>query len=207
MEFPDRNLQSPSPPSAEPGTVFLETERLILRRHQQSDAPDMAEIANYVEIFNGLRDRYPMPYTREEADKFIKRRCDPALQTVYPVHVAILVKPTSPGEKPRLVGSAGFMQNDDVEYRTWNLGYWLTPSAWGLGYATEALSALVKWVFATWPKLNRLESDVYGNNAASMKVLTKAGFTREGVKRGAAEKNGVLVDEVIFGFVRSDLEQ
>jgi RimJ/RimL family protein N-acetyltransferase len=110
-------------------------------------------------------------------------------------------------QPPLLIGGAGLEQKGDVYYRTWELGYWFTPSAWGKGYATELVKALVPWAFATWPRLNRIEAMAYDRNEASKAVLKKAGFTLEGVRRGAVEKNGELLDESIMGIVRSDIEE
>ncbi|KAK1253533.1 hypothetical protein MKX07_001610 [Trichoderma sp. CBMAI-0711] len=110
-------------------------------------------------------------------------------------------------QPPLLIGGAGLEQKGDVYYRTWELGYWFTPSVWGKGYATELVKALVPWAFATWPRLNRIEAMAYHRNEASKAVLKKAGFTLEGVRRGAVEKNGELLDECVMGIVRSDIER
>lgn len=59
------------------------------------------------------------------------------------------------------------------------LGYVLTPALWGSGVATELARALLRW-HGEHPD-PRLEPDVYGlafaENAASRRVLEKAGFT------------------------------
>ncbi|KAK5994336.1 putative N-acetyltransferase YoaA-like protein [Cladobotryum mycophilum] len=204
--LPDRNLKSPSPPSAEPGTVLLDTERLILRRFMAFDAPSLAVAANHTSIFNNLRDRMPSPYTLADAEAYVNGLGERA--SVYPNHVGIFLKPNTldnPSAESVLIGSVGIKPGDDVAYRSWELGYWVTPPAWGKGYATEAVGAFVRWIFVTWPSLNRIEAQAYGHNTGSAGVLTKCGFTKEGVKRGSVEKCGVILDEMLFGIVRSDL--
>ncbi|EGR47853.1 uncharacterized protein TRIREDRAFT_108637 [Trichoderma reesei QM6a] len=182
---PDRTLSSPSLPSNKPGTILLETTNLIIRRWDpSSDAPALAKAANHPSITLNLRDRFPMPYTLSDAEHYLRNYVPPLL-----------------------IGGAGLEQKGDVYYRTWELGYWFTPSAWGKGYATELVKALVPWAFATWPRLNRIEAMAYDRNEASKAVLKKAGFTLEGVRRGAVEKNGELLDESIMGIVRSDIEE
>ncbi|UNI14660.1 hypothetical protein JDV02_001265 [Purpureocillium takamizusanense] len=204
---PHRILQSPNPPGAEPGAVLFETERLIVRRYLASDAPALAAAANHVEVSDFMSDRFPSPYTADAALAFFARH-DEAQDLTHPTHAAVLVKPNTadnPSSEPRLIGGLGADVLDDILYRTWSLGYFLAPSAWGRGYATEAVAAFTRWLFATWPRLNRIEGEAYAHNVASQRVLEKSGLRREGVRRGAAEKQGVLVDLVMFGIVRGDL--
>ncbi|OAA62594.1 acetyltransferase [Niveomyces insectorum RCEF 264] len=56
-----------------------------------------------------------------------------------------------------------------------------------------------------FPVLQRLEANVYAANAASRRVLRRAGFVEEGVRRRAAFKYGVPTDVVMLGLVASDL--
>ena len=42
----------------------------------------------------------------------------------------------------------------------------------------------------------------FSHNAASIRVLEKAGFEREGVLRRSAIKNGVMLDQIMFAKVR-----
>ena len=76
-----------------------------------------------------------------------------------------------------------------------------------LGGCPSSVKALVPWAFETWPRLNRIEAMAYERNEASQKVLRKCGFIREGVRRGALEKQGEILDESIWGILRSDIEQ
>ncbi|KAJ6446152.1 acetyltransferase [Purpureocillium lavendulum] len=208
MASRSRILESPHPPGTEPGALFFETERLIVRRYLAADAPALAAAANHIEVSDFMSDRFPSPYTAEAALQFFALH-EEAAHPAYPTQAAVLLKPNTadnPSSEPRMIGGLGAHTNDDILYRTWTLGYFLTPSAWGKGYATEALSAFTLWVFKTWPHLNRVEGEAYGHNVASQRVLEKSGLKREGVKRGAAEKQGALVDLVMFGIIREDLQ-
>lgn len=206
-----RQLSSPSPPSSEPGAVLFETERLVVRRYKLEDAQALAEAGNYLEVSNAMRDRFPSPYTADAAKTWLESptNCPPE----YPTRQGVFLKAqydttseTSEGEG-RLVGSLGIEPEGDVNYRMWTLGYFFTPPSWGKGYATEAVSAFVRWMLQTWPELNRIEASAYGHNEASRRVLVKSGFILEGARRQSAEKLGVLRDEIIYGFIRSDMEK
>lgn len=204
----DKLLSSPALPSNEPGTVLIETAKLIIRRWSTSDAPALAKAANYPSIVENLRDRFPMPYSFADAENYLANYA--VSPEGYPTAVAIFLKPQTghnTSNEPLLVGGSGLEQKSDVYYRTWELGYWFTPSAWRKGYATEFVRAFVPWAFETWPRLNRIEAMAYERNVASKKILRKCGFTLEGVRRGALEKHGEILDESIWGILRSDIKQ
>ncbi|MEL6640172.1 MAG: GNAT family N-acetyltransferase, partial [Pseudomonadota bacterium] len=55
------------------------------------------------------------------------------------------------------------------------LGYWLTPTAWGHGFATEAGRAVVAEMFAD-PIVEVVQSSHFVENTASRNVLYKLGF-------------------------------
>jgi [ribosomal protein S5]-alanine N-acetyltransferase len=75
-----------------------------------------------------------------------------------------------------VVGAIGFFGPPDAA-GTVTIGYGLVPSARRLGYATEALRALVTFAFAQ-DAVRRLEADADRSNVASHRVLEKAGFIR-----------------------------
>ncbi|KAB2576237.1 putative ribosomal-protein-alanine acetyltransferase [Lasiodiplodia theobromae] len=105
------------------------------------------------------------------------------------------------------VGSIGVKPGADVHARSAEVGYWLGEAAWGRGIATEAAAAYVAWVFETVPGVERLAGCVYGGNAASMRVLEKVGFRREGKLRKAVWKKGVWRDLDMFGLLREEWEE
>ncbi|KAF5594435.1 n-acetyltransferase p20 [Fusarium pseudocircinatum] len=201
-----RKLTATSPTCEEPGARILETQRLILRRFYPSDAEVMSQAADNKSISKNLRDGFPSPYTLADALYFINNvanNFDGAGQ-----HCGIFVKANTtenPSSEPIFIGTIGMMAKNDVYFRTWEMGYWLAETAWGKGYATEAAKALIRWCFETWPELNRIEACANGGNKASQNVLRKSGLVEEGTRRGAVCKNGEMVDEVLFGLLRSEL--
>ncbi|MEZ5557701.1 MAG: GNAT family N-acetyltransferase [Pseudomonadales bacterium] len=77
-----------------------------------------------------------------------------------------------------LIGSSGIDFETDYRAAT---GYVLRADAWGQGYASEALAAMV--ALARQLGLWRLEAICHVEHGASARVLHKAGFSREGVLR------------------------
>jgi RimJ/RimL family protein N-acetyltransferase len=74
------------------------------------------------------------------------------------------------------------------------------------GYATEAVTALVNYLFQAFP-INRVECNTSITNLASLRLAEKCGFTREGVLRGLVFVGGVYLDDAVFSILRSDWEQ
>ncbi|QPC74853.1 hypothetical protein HYE68_005605 [Fusarium pseudograminearum] len=202
-------LTSPSPPSEEPGTILVETKRIIIRRYHMSDAPVLASAANNKAIAANLRNTFPSPYTLSDAQNFLANMgCKPD-GTSYPYHNGLFLKPNTtgnPSTEPLFIGAIGAVPKNDMYFRTWEIGYWLAEPAWGKGYMPEAAKAFIRWCFKTWPELNRIEAVVKEGNVAGLAILKKMGFTHEGARRGAIFKNGEILDEIQFGFLRSDLE-
>lgn len=87
-----------------------------------------------------------------------------------------------------------------------NMGISLLPAARGKGYGTRAQRLLAEYLFAN-TAVNRLEASTDITNIAEQKSLAKAGFTREGVLRGAQFRNGKWNDLVLYSFLREDLTE
>ena len=73
----------------------------------------------------------------------------------------------------------------------------------GRGLATAAVKALCHYGFETLG-LRRLEATAFPHNAASHRVLERAGFIREGELKGYHLKNGILVDACMYALVKTD---
>jgi ribosomal-protein-alanine N-acetyltransferase len=78
-----------------------------------------------------------------------------------------------------------------------SLGYWIGASHAGRGYMTAAVSALIPYAFATL-RLHRLEAACIPTNAASVSLLEKTGFVREGYAREYLCINGLWQDHLLY---------
>lgn len=84
--------------------------------------------------------------------------------------------------------------------QTASLGYWAGEMYAGNGYISAAARAAVRYGFEDLD-LHRVEAACQPDNPASLRVLEKAGFTREGIARAYLKINGAWRDHVLFGIV------
>lgn len=91
----------------------------------------------------------------------------------------------------------------DWDSRTAELGYHIERSQWGKGYATEAAAALTHWCFEH-ARLHRLDAVVSEGNAASVRVLRKLGFKKEGRRPERARLGRRWVAELEYGLLATD---
>jgi RimJ/RimL family protein N-acetyltransferase len=77
------------------------------------------------------------------------------------------------------------------------------PAHRNRGYATEAVTALVDYLFRAYP-VNRIECNTSTENHASLRMAQKCGFVREGVLRGLVFVGGVYLDDVVLSILRSE---
>lgn len=86
----------------------------------------------------------------------------------------------------------------------WNFGRELLPAARGRGIGTEVLRLLVQHLFDS-TDVDRIEASTDVTNTRAQRSLEKAGFTREGVIRGAQLREGARHDLVGYGLLRTDV--
>jgi RimJ/RimL family protein N-acetyltransferase len=103
----------------------------------------------------------------------------------------------------RLVGGTGFHSIDWTD-RRFELGYWVAPTEWGKGIATEAAYAVCREAFRTL-RLHRAHANVYAFNPRSAHVLRKLGFRLEGRAREHHRDGRVWVDVLRFGLLEKEL--
>lgn len=96
------------------------------------------------------------------------------------------------------IGSAGLVVTDRGNLRA-SIGYMLDPEHWGRGYATEAARELVAQARARG--MHRVEATCHPDNAASARVLEKAGLSLEGRLRDHLLVRGAWRDSLLFAAV------
>ncbi|XXG96794.1 hypothetical protein Hte_003085 [Hypoxylon texense] len=177
-------------------TPIVVTDKCLIRPYALIDVEPLAEAANLPEIVAYMRDTFPHPYTIESSKFWV----DFAMKGDPMVNFIICTLDGTPA------GGIGLIPRKDVDHRNWELGYWVAKDHWGKGIATSAVKGFSSWAFTKFPDLLRLEAGVFSENTASMKVLGRTGFTKEGVKRKAICKKGKVMDLVIFSLLREEVE-
>jgi [ribosomal protein S5]-alanine N-acetyltransferase len=164
------------------------TINFTLRPFRDGDEASLVANANNIKIFNNVKDTFPHPYTHGDAVWWVNAN----KQTDKP---ATCLAIDIDGET---VGAIGIILGSDVQRVTAEIGYWLGENYWGKGITTEALKRMTNYAFETFPELVRLWAGVFEYNKSSMRVLEKAGFEFEGIRKKGAIKNGVVIDEYVY---------
>jgi RimJ/RimL family protein N-acetyltransferase len=146
--------------------MFARTERLLLRPGFVEDAPMLAQAIGHEAVVRNLATA-PWPYGEAEARAFLALERDPLLPNF------VMIQRT--GGAPRIVGGIGIAPAPDDGLE---IGYWVAPRYWGLGFATEAGRAVMHIARAL--NLPRLKAAHFVDNAASGAVLRKLGFRPTG---------------------------
>ena len=84
------------------------------------------------------------------------------------------------------------------------IGYWVGAPHAHRGHMTRALRVLLPTLFGELG-LHRVEAACIPGNTASVRVLEKCGFTREGLARRYLCINGIWQDHLLFGLLHDDL--
>lgn len=154
-----------------PKPVRLETERLLLRDAQLTDADAIDRYAGDLEVVRYLAWGPNSPErTREVLEhRVTEQQVEPARRRLE----LMIVEKASGG----LVGGASLRvaDSDDLDA---DLGYVLARAKWGQGIATEACQKLLDVAFG-WLGLHRVWASTDADNVASRRVLEKLGLRRE----------------------------
>ncbi len=164
---------------------------VVLRPWEPADAPALAAIADDRSIWINCRDRFPSPYTLEDARSWIAFASG---ETDRMSHPAIVVGGA-------IAGGMGIEALSDVNRLTVEIGYFLGKEFRGRGIATAAVRALTAYALEV-RGFERVEAPIFAWNPASGRVLEKAGFTLEARFRRRMIKDGKIGDELLYARVR-----
>lgn len=157
----------------------------VIRPWREGDERSLQRNADNYNVARNLIDRFPHPYTVEDARWWIEN-----VQLVNDIRLAIEID----GEA---VGGIGCTAKRDIYRFTGTIGYWLGEDYWGRGIVTEAVGAFVPRVFETTDFV-RLEAGVFDHNRPSARVLEKNGFSLESRQSMAAYKHGRFFDVLLY---------
>lgn len=167
-----------------PAQPEIATPRLRLRPLRAADAGLIALYVSDLRVA-GTTASIPHPYPPGLAEGFIERtRAPGAAETVWAMDAG-------EDDENGLIGCISLKRR---EAGVAEIGYWVAPAFWGTGYASEAVEGLAAW--AADEGLAALTAVVMQENAASIKVLTRAGFAYE----GEAEMHSLALGRMVPSF-------
>jgi RimJ/RimL family protein N-acetyltransferase len=172
----------------------LQTERLLLRPITMADRDAFFDIhsdAETLKYWSGEPIR-----ERSEADLLVKREVEMSLQEKC-LNWAVALPDSN-----LLIGKFVLFTFSEQNRRA-EVGYILDRRHWGLGYMSEVMSCVLDYAFNVL-ELHRLEADTDPENAASLALLEKFGFRREGLFRERWYINGKWLDSVMLGLLKQD---
>ena len=150
------------------------------------DAPSLCRYANNRNVSIHLRDRFPFPYTIDHARTFLDWVAGQPSPTVWAIE--------ADGDA---IGGIGLELHTDIERVSAEIGYWIGEPFWGRGIATEALGAVTVEAFARYD-LTRIYAVPFADHGASIRVLHKTGYVKEGTMRQSAIKDGKIRDQALY---------
>ncbi len=162
----------------------------LLREWRRGDEPSLVRHANNRKVWINVRDSFPFPYTPADAKAWVRRASSDALNQVFAIDVDGFA-----------VGAIGLRPGEDVHRLSAEIGYWLGEEFWNRGIATEAVNSVTAYAFESLG-MTRVHAEVFEWNTASMRVLEKAGFVKEGVLAKSAIKDRKVIDQVVYARVR-----
>lgn len=177
------------------GTKTIETNRLILRKFELTDAEDMYN--NWANDDNVTRYiTWATHKNIEETNKVVEGYVNESVRDNY-YHWCIVLKETN-----EVVGSIGaFRLFEDL--KLFEIGYCIGTKFWNKGITTEAMKALIKFFFEE-VGVNRIEARHDTNNPSSGKVMIKSGLKFEGILRQAGKNNSGIVDSAVYAILKEE---
>lgn len=162
----------------------IETARLTLRPAREGDLDDMHAVLSSPQAMRWWST--PPHETAEQTREWLG-----AMITGGDAGLDLVIE-----REGRVIGKAGF-------YRPPDMGYILHPEHWGLGLATEALTAVLDRFFSTTDHA-QATADVDPENAASIRVVQRLGFVQTGFAERTWNVGGEWKDSVYFALSRED---
>ncbi len=172
----------------------LETARLLLRPLAAGDLEFIFQHFSDPEVGRYLLDEDPLT-TRKEAQAIVDFYVSPGPKTY---NRWVIVRKLD----LQAVGTCGFHRWNKAHCRA-EIGYDLARPAWRQGFMTEALTAVLEYGF-TQMQLHRIEALVHPENAASIRLLERLEFQKEGLLRHYFRQGDTYYDHWLLALLRTE---
>jgi RimJ/RimL family protein N-acetyltransferase len=175
----------------------IETERLVVRCYQPSDARLLAESVN-----ESLEHLKPwMPWVHDEPEPFVeKEKRMLRFRGMFDLQQDYIYGIFDPGET-KLLGGTGL--HTRLGERELEIGYWIHKDYINRGLVTESTAALVRVAFEVI-HVHRVEIHCDPGNLASAAIPRKLGFTHEGTLRAKTSFLDRWSDSMIWGLLEEE---
>ena len=170
----------------------LRTARLLLRRITAEDAPALLRMLSDPEVMRYIG-REPAK-TLQEVQALCAR-----IEETRQKNEGLMFGLALLAEPQALIGTCGLWRLDAENHRA-ELGYMLAPAHQGRGLISEAISAVCRHGFESL-QLHSIEAHVDPANAASVRVLERTGFVREGLFRECVRFRDRFSDNAVYSLL------
>ena len=176
----------------------LTSPRLVLREIISTDAPGIFAIRGDFEVTRlNIGAAYPDLARAEELIAGMTGKYHEQKELRW----GITLKPEAGGEGT-VIGMCGFNYWNRTDRRG-SIGFDLARAYWRRGIMREALEAILDFGFSRMD-LNRIEADASTENTASIALLERLGFQREGTQRDQYFEEGAFHDLALFALLRRE---
>lgn len=173
----------------------IETERLRLCPLDPSYTSAIQKAASAREIADTMIS-LPHPYLAAEAERYVTRQ---QAERAAGRSATFIIEDKAGGFFHGLIE----LREIEREHSQGELSFWLDIAAWGHGYMTEVVAAVVQYGFEDLA-LNRLYAYHMLRNPASARVLEKNGFKQEGLLRQRVCKWESFEDVALWAILRQE---
>lgn len=175
-------------------SLKLVTPRLFLRSVSAADA---AAVFAYRKDETMNQYQGWIPKSVQDVEDFLINSTNPEVNVPDSWHQLVLIdKQTN-----RVIGDVGIHFIDSTEHV--EIGCTLDKPFQGMGYAHEALGAVITYLFSELNK-HKIKGSVDPRNTASLRMLEKLGFQKEDHIKEAFVLRGEYVDDVIYGLSQEE---
>ncbi|MBK6284773.1 MAG: GNAT family N-acetyltransferase [Draconibacterium sp.] len=172
--------------------IRLTNENVTLREFTPDDKYRLVELANNPKISINLRDGFPNPYTISDAESFLEKYAKLDSSQILAIEYNGVY-----------AGNIGLHKGMDVYRKSAELGYFLGEPFWNLGIMTKAVNLICDFGFKSMD-IVRIHAGIFEYNPASMRVLEKCGFKREGIFEKSVIKNGAFFNEIRYAKIKNE---
>jgi RimJ/RimL family protein N-acetyltransferase len=178
--------------------MTLETERLTLRPHKESDLEDVHSYSSEARVCEFIEWG---PNSLAETREFLRRTLRFAKEHPRVSYdFAIFSR-----QNNRVIGNIGLFIGDHA-FQQATLGYVLGSEYWGKGFATEAAQKLIVYGFIDL-KLHRISASCDVRNTSSFRVMEKCEMRREALFIQDKFVKGAWRDTLIYSILSSEWHQ